>query len=127
MGRGLDGFDPAVLCELRLRRGMTQDELADASGVVQPDICGLERGRHRPSVRTVHALASALGVPPEQLFTTPPANPLVRLRLRGGLTQREAAALADVPVSSYAALERRERNVPVEVVTRLAAGVDRSP
>lgn len=123
MGRGLDGFDSSALCELRLRRGLTQAELAEKIGMRQSNICGLERGRQRPSVQTAHALAAALGVSPDALFTEPPANVLIRLRLYAGLTQREAAGLVGLPVSSYAELEQPNIPVPADIATQLAAAL----
>lgn len=124
MGRGLDGFDPSALCRLRLRHGLTQAELANKVGLKQSNICGLERGRHRPTVQTAHALATALGVTADALFRELPANILLRLRLYAGLTQREAADLVGLPVSTYAELEQPEAVVPTDVATTLATALD---
>lgn len=125
MGRGLDGFSPAKLTKLRRDRGLTQDALAERAGLLQTNICGLERGRHRPSIHTVHALARALGVAPEELFAKPPPNPLVRLRIRADLTQRAAAALLDLPISSYAVMEHPDAEVPAATTRALSAAVER--
>ena len=48
--------------QYRLRRGLTQEELADISGFSQQYISGLEGGRRNPTVVTLYELANALGV-----------------------------------------------------------------
>jgi transcriptional regulator with XRE-family HTH domain len=125
VGRGLDGFSAAALTKLRRDRGLTQDALAERAGLLQTNICGLERGRHRPSIHTVHALARALGVAPDVLFAQPPPNPLVRLRIKADLTQREAAALLGLPISSYAMLEHPDAEIPPAATRALSAAVKR--
>jgi transcriptional regulator with XRE-family HTH domain len=52
----------------RGRSGMTLDELATKCGVTPAALSQFERGRHRPSVRTLVSLADALGLDPEALF-----------------------------------------------------------
>lgn len=49
-------------------RGMSQRELAAASGVSQVAISKLENELRSPRWTTARVLADALGVPPEQLF-----------------------------------------------------------
>lgn len=56
------------LKEIRLARGMTQQQLADASGVTQSMICRLESGEAMPSVETLKALSKALGCTPNDLM-----------------------------------------------------------
>lgn len=46
----------------REARGLTQGELADKSGLRQPQISRLEAGVHSPSLRTLEKIANALGV-----------------------------------------------------------------
>lgn len=55
------------LKEARKERGMTQQQLADASGIPQVTISTLERGRRRAYPRTADALAEALGCSPIEL------------------------------------------------------------
>jgi transcriptional regulator with XRE-family HTH domain len=124
VGRGLDGFNPSALYELRLRRGLTQAQLARRIGVRQANISSLERGVQRPTVRTAHALAVALGVRANALFFDPPANLLIRLRLSAGVTQRQAADLLGLPVSSYAELEQPAAAVPSEIASTLASSLN---
>ena len=59
-GDGLGGW----LRQARAAAGMTQEELADRSGVGLRTIGDLERGRTRtPYARSIRCLAAALGVP----------------------------------------------------------------
>ncbi len=52
----------------RARRDMTQAALAKKVGVHQVTIARLETGARRPSMRLLHRLAKALGVPVTELF-----------------------------------------------------------
>jgi tetratricopeptide (TPR) repeat protein/transcriptional regulator with XRE-family HTH domain len=51
-----------LLRRYRLARGLTQEELADASGLTRRTVANIERGRTRPYPRSVRALADALGL-----------------------------------------------------------------
>ena len=50
------------LVRLRRERGLTQEQVAELSGVSQQYISGLERGNRNPSVVTLFEIAQALGV-----------------------------------------------------------------
>ncbi len=82
-----DDDTPATFAE-RLRearrwRGMTQQELADASRVPIPPLSRMENGRQTPRPATVERLAAALGVEPAWLlFGTGPLR--VRRARRSG-------------------------------------------
>ena len=52
----------AKLLDRRLGAGMTQRELADASGVDQAEISRIERGQGNPTAQTLQALGMPLGV-----------------------------------------------------------------
>ncbi len=52
----------ARLARLRIGRGLTQTALAARAGIPRPYVNALEAGRHEPTVRTLTALAGALGV-----------------------------------------------------------------
>jgi len=55
--------------EIRKQQQLTQEQLAERSGVAQDVISALETGRVRdPRWSTVSALATALDVRPEELF-----------------------------------------------------------
>ena len=48
----------------RLRRGLTQEELARRARVPRPNLSAIERGRREASLKTIRALALALDVRP---------------------------------------------------------------
>ncbi len=51
-----------ALLSARRRKNITQKELAEATGITQPDISRLENGRGNPSLRTLNVLAKGLGM-----------------------------------------------------------------
>ncbi|WP_241668330.1 helix-turn-helix domain-containing protein [Pedococcus bigeumensis] len=55
--------------ELRMARSMTQQQLADATGLHRVSINRLEHGQLDVGVSNVKALAAALGAQPQDLFT----------------------------------------------------------
>jgi len=55
---------------LRVARGMSQEDLADAAGVHRTYVSSLERGLRNVGLDNVFALADALGVDPSELFST---------------------------------------------------------
>lgn len=58
----------AGLRESRKQRGITQEELAQRSGVNRKTIGRIERGRGKPTVRTLEKLARALDVSLRELL-----------------------------------------------------------
>lgn len=56
------------LKQLRLYRGLTQEELAEATRLSAESISNLERGKHAPKFETLEVLAQALGVSVKALF-----------------------------------------------------------
>ncbi|MER8659396.1 helix-turn-helix transcriptional regulator [Mesorhizobium sp. M0847] len=52
----------AVRAVHRLRKRLTQEQLAEISGFSQQYISGLEKGRRNPTIITIYELALALGV-----------------------------------------------------------------
>jgi transcriptional regulator with XRE-family HTH domain len=66
------------LRRLRLERYWSQADLGKAAGVHKATIMRIERGGYVPQLRTIRALADALGVPPTELATpdelAPPAK-----------------------------------------------------
>ena len=52
---------------LRTERGLTQEKLAELSGLPQSHISRLEGGKHSPSNQTLAKIASAMGVDPREL------------------------------------------------------------
>ena len=51
-----------AMLEGRERADLTQQELAEASGITQADISRLENGTANPSLRTLKRLASGMGM-----------------------------------------------------------------
>ena len=62
MARTPRPFGPG-LRRLRLRRGLTQQQLASRAGITREQVSRLERGVHAPRYTTLFALSGALGVP----------------------------------------------------------------
>jgi DNA-binding XRE family transcriptional regulator len=59
--------DQSPIKIIRKYRGMTQDELAAASGISRPYLTELETGRKDGSIKSLKSIAKALGVPLETL------------------------------------------------------------
>ena len=49
--------------ELRAAKGLTQDKLARAAGLLRPNLARMEAGKHRPTTDTLEKIAAALKVP----------------------------------------------------------------
>lgn len=55
-----DGLVP--MAALRLQRGLSQQQLADLTGIAQPQLSRIESGQHDIKATTAERLAKALGV-----------------------------------------------------------------
>jgi transcriptional regulator with XRE-family HTH domain len=67
-GRSEAGGDLAKrVAAARLRSGLTQAQLAEASGVTDETISRIERGRYEPAVSTLFRLAEALDISLDRL------------------------------------------------------------
>ncbi|NPV54795.1 MAG: helix-turn-helix transcriptional regulator [Firmicutes bacterium] len=53
---------------IRKAKGISQADLARASGLAQSFISSVESGQKSPTVRSLIKLAEALGVPPEKIL-----------------------------------------------------------
>jgi len=93
---------PAKLRELRMARGMSQQDLAAAADVSVNTIWAAEKGKIRPQPRTLRRMAAALGLAIEDLLSSEPApavgneEPLdryLRTRTGGRLGTAEIARL----------------------------------
>lgn len=62
-----DQFGPA-LRRVRTERGLTQEQLAEASGLHRTEISLLERSQRKPLLETIVALCRGLGVTPAELL-----------------------------------------------------------
>jgi transcriptional regulator with XRE-family HTH domain len=56
--------------ELRIKKGMSQEQLAEVSGLHRTYISSLELGKRNVSLINIHAIAKALGVSPDKLLRT---------------------------------------------------------
>ena len=56
------------IVDIRRRFGLTQDDLASASGIDSSNIRAFENGRAMPSIHTLIRLAAALNVEPAELL-----------------------------------------------------------
>lgn len=56
----------------RERRGWSQEELADRSGIHRTYISGVERGARNPTIRIVASIATALELPAAALVEETP-------------------------------------------------------
>ena len=88
--------------EIRRRKGWSQKDLAEESGVGQDTISGIESGRHEPRPSTLRKLADALDVEVADFFREP-AVPLVE-------TPRETGRLSAIDV----ALDAARRQIALE-------------
>ena len=54
--------------ELRIKKGLSQEELAELSGLHRTYISSLELGKRNVSLINIYALANALSVTPDKLL-----------------------------------------------------------
>jgi len=54
--------------DLRIQRGLSQEKLAELSGLHRTYISSLELGKRNVSIVNIHALAKALQVTPDELL-----------------------------------------------------------
>ena len=52
----------------RTDRGITQQQLAEMTGLARQSIISIEKGRFLPTIENALRIAAALGVPVERLF-----------------------------------------------------------
>jgi transcriptional regulator with XRE-family HTH domain len=57
-----------VVRELREEQGLSQEELGNRTGLHRNHVGQVERGELTPTLKSVEALADALGLPPSELI-----------------------------------------------------------
>ena len=57
-----------ALREIRLKKKMSQGDIAEKLSVHRSYISGLERGKRNPSLLTIKKMAKAIGVEPKELL-----------------------------------------------------------
>lgn len=67
-GRTVTEFDSERLLAWRKRRTLLQEELATKAGISRGEVGHLERGRRKPTLRTLRRLAGALEIEPAGLL-----------------------------------------------------------
>ena len=70
----------ATLRELRMRRFLTQAELAEKVGVSESTIAGWEVGRKTPRLRNIRKLAEVLGIEPGEIDLVTERKPVGGVR-----------------------------------------------
>ena len=58
----------ATLKRLRERRGLTQEQLAEAAGISRTYLARIETAKHDPTLTIIEKLAKALKVKPAELL-----------------------------------------------------------
>jgi transcriptional regulator with XRE-family HTH domain len=92
------------LKELRIRAGLSQQELADKAGIKLGAVRDLEQGRNGPTWETVLHLCAALGVSCEAFTHEPqPAPPPERGR------PKKDAGHVEAPAPNVKAKKRKEK------------------
>jgi transcriptional regulator with XRE-family HTH domain len=74
------GYLSLNVWSLRLTKGLTQQQLADAVGMKQPRIATLERDGTNPTLETISRIAYALGVTADRLLVPPDKELLAQAR-----------------------------------------------
>ena len=81
---------------LRVARGLTQQQLADAAGMKQPRIATIERDETNPTLETISRIAYALGVTASRLLAEPDESAMANAR-----------AAAEAEVAAWSPEKRR--------------------
>lgn len=126
---GVRGFSPAALDAALLRKRVTSDDLADSIGVSGQSVNAWRRGRTIPAPFLLAKMARWLDVPIADLV--PLADDRLRLadlRVRAGMSQRQAAAELAVGTSTLTEIEKGRRAVSADIASRMEAvyGIDHS-
>lgn len=103
----------AALRDWRVRRKLTQEALAERSGLSYKFVGEVERGKGNPTLTTISKLAKALEIGPAELFATADRSRVAftDFRITKGDLQvvREAAESIGALVASIASPEYRTR------------------
>jgi len=74
---------------LRMERGLSRRDLADALGVNYQTVGYIERGEYAPSLELTFRLSELFGLPIEAIFSRQPFRPLSEELYGGSRTFRE--------------------------------------
>src|SRR3712207_5128492 len=111
------------LRNVRTRRLLTQDELADKAGVSQSTIANIERNNAEPHFRTIRKLAKALDVDPSELLGEWPCqrateSPSVRMACTWPATPSILRTAPNGRQSAAGSTRRPRRSWPKQRATR---------
>lgn len=115
----------ATLRGARTDRGLTQGELAAASGIAQANISAIENGRRQPSAETLHRLLAACGYDlvavagDGRLTLVPPPAPGEPEIVADLLAERDRAD----PIDPFESPSPIGPDTPVELRARLLVAV----
>ena len=102
------------IAEARIRRGLTQNDLAERLGCKVDAIANLERGHSVPRFRMLTALSQLLNVPLRDLFdrvdqTDPSDDRRARLELRGrALLNQLSCEFLEIAIEQLSVLAKRD-------------------
>ncbi len=82
---------------LRVERGMSRQELAEALGINYQTVGYIERGDYNPSLKLVFRISELFGLPIEAIFSREPFRPLSEEIYGGG----GDAGTRDQTIKSY--------------------------
>ena len=102
--------------DIRTQAEITQEKLAELSGVSSNFISQIERGRNKCSLETISNLSSALNVPLYELFNFKRVNPTakdsfakrIEIMLKN-LPEKDKSLILDITSDIYGKLKRHKR------------------
>ncbi len=102
--------------EIRIQAGITQEKLAELSGVSSNFISQIERGRNKCSLETINNLSKALNVPLHELFSFRKSNPTakdsfakrIEIMLKN-LSDKDKNLVLDITSDVYRKLKSQKR------------------
>jgi transcriptional regulator with XRE-family HTH domain len=107
--------------EIRRRKGWSQKDLAEESGVGQDTISGIESGRHEPRPSTLRKLANALDVEVADFFREP-AVPLAEAPREAG---PQEVGSSEAPSPSEVETEAEEWRITPQSAESLKGHIER--
>lgn len=109
---GVRGFSPSALDAALLRKRVGSDDLADSIGVSRQSVNAWRRGRAIPTPVLLAKVARWLDISISDLVPIPEDRlRMADLRVRAGLSQREAASRLGLGTSTLTVIEKGRRTV----------------
>lgn len=115
------GFSPSALRSAMARKPAAVNDLADAIGASRQSVSAWLAGRASPTPALLLKAANWLSVAVDDLVPLPPGSLRVSdLRVRAGLSQRDAAPPLGVSASSLTDIEKGRRKIDHDVAKSMA-------